>query len=59
MNKGIRGGIAGCYPVWGGYIQYGYPNWAAKFFIDALLLIEQADADSNPSKTDHGFFEKE
>jgi len=59
LNKGIKGGIAGSRPIWGDYIQYGYPNWAAKFFVDALLLLEQADADSNSSKTDFGFFKKE
>jgi hypothetical protein len=37
-NGGIRGAIAGSYPVWGGYIHYGYPNWATKFFADALML---------------------
>lgn len=36
-NPGIRGGIAGSDPVWGGYIFVGIPNWAAKYFIDALL----------------------
>ncbi|MFC1682635.1 beta-L-arabinofuranosidase domain-containing protein [Candidatus Zixiibacteriota bacterium] len=37
-NPGIRGGIPGSYPIGGGYITYGYPNWAAKFFADALML---------------------
>jgi hypothetical protein len=59
FSEGIRGGIAGSKPIWGGYITNGYPNWAAKFFIDALLLIEQADADLNPKKKDYGFFDKE
>ncbi|MEM8800503.1 MAG: prenyltransferase/squalene oxidase repeat-containing protein [Pseudomonadota bacterium] len=36
-NPGIRGGIAGSDPVWGAYIFTSIPNWAAKFFIDALL----------------------
>jgi hypothetical protein len=36
-NPGIRGGIAGSDPVWGSYIRMALPNWAAKFFIDALL----------------------
>lgn len=36
-NPGIRGGIAGSDPMWGGYIFVGIPNWAAKYFIDALL----------------------
>lgn len=37
-NPGIRGGIAGSYPIWGKYVNFGYPNWAAKFFADALML---------------------
>lgn len=34
----LFGSIAGSDPVWGGYIKNALPNWAAKFFIDALLL---------------------
>jgi uncharacterized protein YyaL (SSP411 family) len=37
-NPGIRGGIRGSFPVNGEYLRYKIPNWAAKFFIDALLL---------------------
>lgn len=33
----IRGGIRGSSPVWGSYMYLRYPNWAAKFFVDALL----------------------
>lgn len=40
-NDGIRGGISGSAPLWGSYIRFGYPNWAAKFFIDAMLLLGQ------------------
>lgn len=36
-----RGAVKGSFPVSGDYCAYQYPNWAAKFFIDALLL-EQA-----------------
>ena len=39
-NKGILGGIQGSYPIWGKYKPYNYPNWAAKYFVDALLLQE-------------------
>lgn len=39
-NPGVRGGIAGSYPIWGEYAPYEYPNWAAKFFADAILLQE-------------------
>lgn len=41
-DPGIRGGIPGSDPVWGGYIYMGIPNWAAKFFIDALIKKEVA-----------------
>ncbi len=33
-----RGGIAGSAPIWGGYSRFEYPNWAAKFFADALMM---------------------
>ncbi len=37
-NGVTRGAISGSYPIWGRYQRYAFPNWAAKFFIDALLL---------------------
>jgi len=36
-NPGLFGGIPGSDPVHGSYIEGAVPNWAAKFFIDALL----------------------
>jgi hypothetical protein len=36
-NPGIRGGIAGSEPIFGNYEPFKYPNWAAKFYVDALL----------------------
>ncbi|HMF98234.1 MAG TPA: formyltransferase family protein [Vicinamibacterales bacterium] len=33
---GVRGGVPGSFPISGGYIPYAFPNWAAKFFVDAL-----------------------
>jgi hypothetical protein len=39
-HPGVRGGIAGSFPVWGRYMRMAYPNWAAKFFVDAVLLAE-------------------
>jgi hypothetical protein len=39
-NLGIKGAIAGSFPIWGGYREYSYPNWAAKFFSDALMLLD-------------------
>ncbi len=32
------GGIKGSLPIYGRYAALQYPNWATKFFIDALLL---------------------
>jgi hypothetical protein len=36
-HPGIRGGIPGSDPIWGGYLTMALPNWAAKYFIDAML----------------------
>ena len=33
------GGVPGSQPIWGEYLRYRYPNWAAKFHMDALLLL--------------------
>jgi uncharacterized protein YyaL (SSP411 family) len=38
IPKGIRGAIKGSHPINGNYLAYSYPNWAAKFFVDALML---------------------
>jgi uncharacterized protein YyaL (SSP411 family) len=34
----VRGAIAGSSPIWGDYSRFEYPNWAAKFFADALMM---------------------
>ena len=34
----VAGAIAGSMPIWGGYSRFEYPNWAVKFFADALLM---------------------
>ena len=36
MPDGMRGGVPGSLPIGGDYIPYAFPNWAAKFFVDAL-----------------------
>lgn len=38
---GIDGALAGSYPITGNYMTCGYPNWATKYFLDALMM--QAD----------------
>lgn len=42
-NDGVRGGVAGSYPLQGGYMKNRYPNPAAKFFMDSLMLQLEAD----------------
>ena len=37
-DPGIRGGIKGSHPVWGCYAPLTLPNWATKFFVDAMWL---------------------
>jgi len=34
----INGAIMGSSPIWGDYMSYYFPNWAAKFFVESLLL---------------------
>ena len=36
-NPGIRGGVKGSHPIGAEYMRFRYPNWAAKFFMDALM----------------------
>jgi hypothetical protein len=40
-DPGIRGGIKGSQPVWGRYAPMSLPNWAAKFFVDAMWLRKE------------------
>mgnify|MGYP000170870416 CR=1 FL=1 len=34
----FRGAVAGSAPIWGRYSMFEFPNWAAKFFADALMM---------------------
>ena len=34
----IRGAVPGSSPIWGQYLPFRYPNWAAKFTADLLML---------------------
>lgn len=38
----VRGGMPGSHPRSGGYMKNRYPNWAAKFHMDALMLQVEA-----------------
>jgi hypothetical protein len=39
-NPAKRGAISGSSPVWGRYMFLRYPNWAAKFFVDAATDLQ-------------------
>lgn len=45
-NENIRGAIAGSSPVYGRYERFKYPNWAAKFYIDALIMLQKVEGSS-------------
>ena len=34
----VSGGVPGSSPIWGNYMRFACANWAAKFYLDALLL---------------------
>jgi hypothetical protein len=42
LMQGTTGGIKGSHPVWGDYDRFVYPNWAAKFFADAIMVEQYA-----------------
>ena len=45
----MAGGVKGSFPLDGKYSRYEYPNWAAKFLVDSLLLESDiAGAASRP-----------
>ena len=40
-----KGAVLGSKPLWGAYMPWKAPNWAAKFALDALLLYKKLDND--------------
>jgi hypothetical protein len=40
-----RGGIKGSHPIDGDYHPWQYPNWAAKFFCDSLMIEDRVFGD--------------
>ncbi len=39
--RGVVGGVAGSYPVWGAYQPMRFISWGAKFLADALMLEQR------------------
>ncbi len=48
----VRGAVPGSFPAWGSYQRFAYPNWAAKFFADALLLQREIEAPTAPAPSE-------
>ncbi len=42
-DPNVRGAIKGSDPIWGPYTPLTYPNWATKFFIDAMILRSEVE----------------
>ncbi|MFL6663700.1 MAG: hypothetical protein ACJ8G7_16130 [Rhizobacter sp.] len=42
-DNNVRGAIKGSQPIWGKYAPMSFPNWAAKFFIDAMVLQQELE----------------
>jgi len=40
-DAAVVGAMAGSFPLFGSYMRAGYPNWATKYFLDALLLQDR------------------
>ncbi len=40
-NPALNGAIAGSFPLLGEYMRSGYPNWATKYYLDALMLQDR------------------
>jgi hypothetical protein len=43
-DANVNGALAGSFPLFGEYMRGGYPNWATKYFLDALLLQDRLEA---------------
>ncbi len=40
-NDALNGALPGSFPLFGGYMTAGYPNWATKYLLDALMLQDR------------------
>jgi uncharacterized protein YyaL (SSP411 family) len=49
-DAGVRGAVPGSAPIFGRYAPMQFPNWAAKFWVDLLLLL-QADRSGETSRS--------
>jgi hypothetical protein len=40
-NENTSGAMPGSFPLWGRYEPFGFPNWATKYFCDAIMMEEE------------------
>lgn len=40
-NPALNGALPGSFPFFGSYMTAGYPNWATKYLLDALMLQDR------------------
>lgn len=50
-DDNINGALAGSFPIFGSYMTAGYPNWATKYLLDALILQAQSESEPNAHTT--------
>jgi hypothetical protein len=43
VDKSLIGAVPGSHPFWGPYMRLKYPNWAVKFYVDALSRYNLSD----------------
>lgn len=43
--EGLKGGFSGSKPIIGPYMRLRYPNWAVKFYLDAVIAVEKGMGD--------------
>ncbi len=41
-DPNVNGALAGSFPIFGEYMRGGYPNWATKYLLDALLSQDKS-----------------
>lgn len=54
-DKNVNGALAGSFPLFGEYMRGGYPNWATKYLIDALMLqlrVRRANSPAADSRSE-------
>ena len=50
-DENVNGALAGSFPLFGDYMRGGYPNWATKYLLDALMSQQQAPAGAKGAAT--------